>query len=498
VVKIAQAHYKTSDKMFIQIILVVALFGLLHASPSRMEPSAKVVGAKEWLMAKTDLPAQHLDLIFAVKLRNTDLLHEKLMNASLPSSENYGRHLSFNEMKAMTNPHVDTIESVVSFLKEFGIDRKKMRVSGGFIKVKVEVEVAEKMLSTKYYTYKHASTGDITLRCKEYFLPDTVAQHIDFVAPTIKFPRSFTTKAEQAVALSTPVSNTPDSLRALYGLGDATGGKSTARQAVTAFLHQYYLESDLQSFYQSYFPSLYGTPISVVVGPNGDKAGTEASLDVEYMTVMGAGVPTEFWSYDGRQPDNDQNEPFLDWLMDLSEDSNPPLVFSTSYGEDEDSVSLDYATRMNQEFQRNSLRGVTFLFASGDSGVGSCFGACTTYTPQYPSGSPYVTAVGATTDVPETGAGLSSGGFSNRWVRPSWQDDAVSAYFSTAASSLPDPSLYNATGRGFPDVSAQGTGFVVINNGITFPAVSGTSCSSPTFGGIVAMLVCFSIVCLSA
>lgn len=178
--------------------------------------------------------------------------------------------------------------------------------------------------------------------------------------------------------------------------------------------------------------------------------------------------------------------------MDLSEAADPPLVFSTSYGEDEVSVSYDYAVRMNEEFQRNSLRGVTFLFASGDSGVGSAFGPCTTYTPQFPADSPFVTAVGATTGTgPETGAGLSSGGFSNRWARPSWQDDAVNAYLASAgaAGTLPDASLYNATGRGFPDVSAQGTAYTVINNGVTFPAVAGTSCASPTFGGIVAMLV---------
>jgi tripeptidyl-peptidase-1 len=83
-----------------------------------------------------------------------------------------------------------------------------------------------------------------------------------------------------------------------------------------------------------------------------------------------------------------------------------------------------------------------------------------------------VLAVGASTGSPETGAGLSSGGFSNRWAQPEWQSAAVGAYLST--SPLPDSSLYNATGRGFPDVSAQGTGFVVVNNGQTYPAVAGT------------------------
>ncbi len=74
-----------------------------------------------------------------------------------------------------------------------------------------------------------------------------------------------------------------------------------------------------------------------------------------------------------------------------------------------------------------------------------------------------------------------------RWARPSWQDDAVKTYLSTA-DNLPASNLYNGSGRGFPDVSAQGTNYVVINNNITIPAVAGTSASSPTFAGIVAML----------
>jgi tripeptidyl-peptidase I len=88
---------------------------------------------------------------------------------------------------------------------------------------------------------------------------------------------------------------------------------------------------------------------------------------------------------------------------------------------------------------------------------------------------------------PETGASLSSGGFSTRWAQPSWQADAVAKYFSVATK-LPDAALYNASGRAFPDVSAQGTNYAVINDGQTFPSVAGTSCSSPVFGGIIGLV----------
>ncbi len=39
-------------------------------------------------------------------------------------------------------------------------------------------------------------------------------------------------------------------------------------------------------------------------------------------------------------------------------------------------------------------------------------------------------------------------------VQPSWQASAISTYLKTATG-LPDAKLFNATGRGFPDVAAQ-------------------------------------------
>lgn len=473
--------------MMLRVILVAVLPVLIAASDKiLMEQNAKI--SPHWLQESQPTPDGKIELTFAVKLNNVERLEGELMRVSSPSSSDYGKLLSYNEMTQLTAPKADSLLAVTSFLKDAGIT--DFQTTPGFVRTVVNIKTAETLLSAKYMMYKSAKTSVRALRCTEYSLPENVAAHVDFVSPTVNFPHSLTVVPEdKKMRFGSPHQNTPDSLRELYNVGDVMGGKASARQAATAFLHQYYSEDDLQSFYKEYFPELYGTPISDVVGPNGNHSGIEASLDVEYMTVMGAGVNTEFWSFAGRQPDSPENEPFLDWLVLLSDTADPPLVFSTSYGEDEDSVSLDYAERMNQEFQKNALRGISILFASGDSGVGSAFGPCTTYTPQFPSDSPYVTAVGATTGVePETAAGLSSGGFSNRWARPSWQDDAVAAYFDTASATLPDAALYNASGRGFPDVSAQGTGYVVVSNGKTSPAVAGTSCSSPAFGGIIALL----------
>jgi len=144
-----------------------------------------------------------------------------------------------------------------------------------------------------------------------------------------------------------------------------------------------------------------------------------------------------------------------------------------------------YADRINVEFLKCGTRGISLLFASGDSGA-SC-GHDQKFHPNWPAASPYVTAVGGTGGAhPEVAAGLSSGGFSNRYATPEWQKGAVAKYLS--GPNVPNRSLFNASGRGFPDIAAQAESFIVVSNAIPTPGVAGTSCASPTAAGIVGLL----------
>eukprot|EP00658_Telonema_sp_P-2_P007543 TRINITY_DN12818_c0_g1_i4.p1 TRINITY_DN12818_c0_g1~~TRINITY_DN12818_c0_g1_i4.p1 ORF type:complete len:292 (-),score=84.81 TRINITY_DN12818_c0_g1_i4:161-1036(-) len=272
--------------------------------------------------------------------------------------------------------------------------------------------------------------------------------------------------------------NTPSSLRTLYSIGDVEG-TGASKQAATGFLKQYFKSSDVQQFYKKFYTKAEGRTISVVGDKMGSSAGVEASLDVDYISSVGGGVTTEFWSFDGTAPDNPQNEPFLKWIQLVSNtsDKDVPHVFSTSYGEDESSVSISYSDRINTEFVKAGTRGISLMFASGDDGVGSdCKDG--KFDAKWPAGSPYVTAVGGTepgSSGSESTAGLSSGGFSYRYAQPSWQQAAVADYLKSGAK-IPASSKFNASGRGFPDVSAQAVNFVVVNNG----TVSYTHLTLPT------------------
>lgn len=194
----------------------------------------------------------------------------------------------------------------------------------------------------------------------------------------------------------------------------------------------------------------------------------EASLDIQYTMGVAPGVPGVFWYTAGRQPGSTDNEPFLVFLQDLASTAAAPWVISTSYGDDEPTVAYDYAQRVNVEFQKAGVRGISILFSSGDGGVsGGQSQQCTTYVPTYPAGSPFVTAVGGTTSTnPEVGVSFSSGGFANYAARPAYQNSAVYDYVKKyAGATLPAQNLWNASGRGFPDVSAQGTSYPVVVGG---------------------------------
>jgi len=181
-------------------------------------------------------------------------------------------------------------------------------------------------------------------------------------------------------------------------------------------------------------------------------------------------------------------------LLDVDKTANAPFVFSVSYGEDEDSNTLDYVTRCDTEFMKLGSRGISILFASGDSGVGGESRGCKAFKPDWPASSAYLTAVGGTAmdgifeNGAEVVASLSGGGFSNYFPRPTYQQAAVSNYLKTMSSKLPPQSKWNSTGRAYPDVSAQAWNFIIVQDLVPMPGVAGTSCAAPTFSGVVALL----------
>ncbi|XP_075440336.1 tripeptidyl-peptidase 1-like [Ascaphus truei] len=107
--------------------------------------------------------------------------------------------------------------------------------------------------------------------------------------------------------------------------------------------------------------------------------------------------------------------------------------------------------------------------------------------------SPYVTSVGGTSFknpfqvTCEVTDYISGGGFSNVFPMPDYQVSAVGRYLK-APVKLPPGSYYNRSGRAYPDVAALSDNYWVVTNRVPIPWVSGTSASTPVFGGVLALI----------
>ncbi|EAU89995.2 tripeptidyl peptidase SED3 [Coprinopsis cinerea okayama7 len=266
--------------------------------------------------------------------------------------------------------------------------------------------------------------------------------------------------AEGLAAASCNLFVTPACLRRLY---NTTSYIPTLRQksegergnvllgvGVAGYLDQFVNDADLQTFYSKFRPEAkgFGVPTVQVDGGGNDqsKPGVEANLDVQYTTAMSYPIPNIYYSTGGTPPfladtqtPSNTNEPYLAWLTYLLSQPTLPAVITTSYGDDEQTVPVEYATR------------------------------------------------GTTRVNPEIGIKFSGGGFSRYFARPEYQERTVKSYLDATGVEEKYAGLFNVNGRAYPDLSAQANGYQVVVGGQVY-SVGGTSASSPTVAGIFALL----------
>ncbi|CAM9390797.1 unnamed protein product [Chrysoparadoxa australica] len=264
---------------------------------------------------------------------------------------------------------------------------------------------------------------------------------------------------------------------------------------------------------------------------DGDNPGPEAQLDVEYLMGLAPNSTSWFYSLADLNPFCTDNEGFLAWLYYVGMDEEAPLVQSLSYADEESSLfqctgATDYTRRMDLEFVKMGVRGLTVIAASGDHGamgpkLMDGLEVCGNPSPVWPASSAYVTSVGATMlsnkhipgcarlyeyEMPlpvecstkgeiacsalTGGLITSGGGFSQVNDRPYWQEAAVGQYLGYAKS-LPQENdsgqpPFNTRGRAYPDVSAYGSMFLLQLEGI-MTRESGTSASTPVVAAMCSL-----------
>jgi tripeptidyl-peptidase I len=450
---------------------------------------------------------------------------KRVMDISTPGHELYGKHMSRSEVDSYLTAAPEVAARIVRWLNRFGIPSEQIRNAGNMFTFTASVEQAEAMLNTQYYYWFR--DGKQLIRTLQYSVDSDVRDFINMIQPTTYFnqPQAHIVKPTSlktnfAWPNSTRYDNsdcndviTPECLRKLYQLGNYTNPLDKRNiLGISGFLEEYAQYDDWLQFASIHDPNSLATNRTFSVesiegGLNLQYAfndSSEANLDIQYTMSLTGDTPVTYFTTAGRGPlvlDSDQklignvttNEPYLEelhYLLSLP-DERLPKVLSTSYGENEQSVPRSFAENVCFLIAQLGARGVSVIFSSGDSGVGSsCISNdgsnSTRFLPVFPASCPFVTSVGGTEGInPERGVYFSSGGFSDIWPRPQYQSEAVQCYLDKLGSRF--SGLYNKFGRGFPDVSAQASNFLIVDKGAE-TLVHGTSASAPVFAAIISNL----------
>ncbi|KAH9055579.1 subtilisin-like protein [Lactarius vividus] len=524
-------------RFIVAVALASVTIGVTSGTTRALKLRQSIEPPRNWVNLGRAPSSYIIQLRIALRQPRFSELEQHLSEISDPFHPSYGKHLSKEDVEALVAPHASSVDAVHEWLESHGIQKEACHQSpaGDWVNVRLPVVQVEKMLGTEFRMWKHTEDGDALVRTTQYSLPPHLDEHIELVQPTTVFNRARAQRATYHFIDLDPVASFNSSSAKITVPGSGVTVDASCNRAITVsclkqlynavnyvpqapdknaialtgYLEQFANFADLKQFYADQVPAAVNTSFDVVLingGLNNQtlvEAGIEVDLDVQFALGISFPTPGTFYSTGGRAPyikdaltPNSTNEPYGDWLDFVLAQHKIPQVISTSYGDDEQSVPMDYARRVCRGFAQLGARGVSLLFASGDGGVGdgdpdpatqTCFAKNQTkFLPYFPASCPYVTAVGATTQIPEVAAHYSGGGFSNYFQRPSWQRAAVTKFLE----SLPDGTyagLFNTSGRAFPDVSAQGSSFRIFYRGR--PArISGTSASAPSVAAFVALL----------
>mgnify|MGYP006094092985 CR=1 FL=1 len=483
------------------ISAALAITTPISAAPPAWTPTGRVLSDDDTI-----------GVTFALQLSNTHKLHDDLRSRSDPNnSKLYGKYRTIEEInKAYPTVDPNSASKVAAWIRSAAPTAVIDVSAYGFVVATIPVRAASVLFDNELIEYTKStikntkSTKSTAIRSvsptngRQRTLPAPIAEIVDFVSGLDYFP-TFHSNNLLATDVTSPsnLGVDPPSLRARYKIGSITCTHPNTTQATANFLGEGYSDDDLRFFFEVFYGDGEGQKVSKVVGTNNDPS-LEASLDIQYISSIGQGATT-WWISDDDV--HDQQEPFLAYMVLMSKTADTPWVHSISYADLEWSADVTYAKRVDQEFMKAGLRGISILVASGDDGAG-CSNNTKSFVVEWPSSSPYITAVGATTIPPssseeerssavESTASLSGGGFSSIYdERPSWQTAAVESYLNELKkdqSKAPPASYYSTKGRAVPDVSVMGTLFSIIVSQ-TPSVVSGTSASTPTWAGIISLL----------
>lgn len=507
---------------------------LLHACAWASSASAAVFQASgrhpAWQRTSAARGDELIKLHIALRPADEEAAARALLKASDPKSAHYRRHLDAKSIQDLSRPEAAGANTVNTWLAEHGLVPSEAS-SPGLLEIETTIRSVERLLKAEYSIYRASDDAHSeVVRTERFEVPDAIATHFDFIAPTTVFPKPRVPRVQQNPVQQTlsqqkrdtcgsSDNTTPTCVRQIYGI-DYTAQPNRTTFAVYGTEAASFNPADLQTYLSKFNPPAAAASATyTVVGsgaPNESSSSIEAKFEtaLDTQSLLGVAWPASGILYlNGGVfgPNAGQTyDRFVRFLQELITNTTVPSVVSFSESMPENHLDEAYARRLCSMMAQVGARGVSLLFSSGDNGPNGDTASGThdrIFETEFPASCPWVTAVGGTTNLANetaaTGSTISAldkltyaasgGGFSAIFPAPPYQAEVTRAYTSKyVPASYANVSGYNAAGRGVPDVSAFSTGFptvvsLVLNIPLTIP-IGGTSASTPTWAAVVTLL----------
>ncbi|KAH9478356.1 Tripeptidyl-peptidase sed1 [Psilocybe cubensis] len=433
--------------------------------------------------------------------QNLDTLEAHLMAVSDPESTMYGQHWSPARVLEVFSPSQESHDAVRAWLLDAGFDANRLSVSHNNAWIEIQgatVSETEALLNTEYHVFEH--DGEEHVACHEYSVPAGVAPHIDLITPTVQAntklvkpvtsrqpPTSLrrrdiapeqlqdiVTRASVATNGSLAGCDTavvPSCLQTLYNMTYTPKATDRNTFGIVTYFPDTYLQSDLDTFFRNFSPSLVGV-VPKLVSINGGTIDVDPTSDVgedgwilEYAMTLTNPQPVQFLKVGN--PQISPSLSFNEWLDavdgsyctseggdDFTFDPQlpnplpggfqdhscgtvkPPNVVSNSQGFEELRLSQFYRQRQCNEFGKLGLMGVTVLYSAGNTGTsGTQSGYClddngsmnlngTHFNPNWPASCPWITAVGGTQVKPNASA-------TDAFPEEVWNQEIIPGFFES-------------------------------------------------------------------
>lgn len=355
--------------MTLQIITVLLglVIATVHAGFHVMQ---KAVPRHDFVrVSKSDSDIVH-ELIFAVKQNHLTELESMLMERSTPSNHFYQQWLTYDEISVMTTNQI-AAEAVTAWLQENDVAITDATTNSHYIKASAPIYKWELLLNTQFHQWEDRSRhiavpndNRFIHRATEYSLPHTIKDHLSAVFNTVQVPPVFKEKYHKRenprFRTDLTISSAKDTISAAPAKSKITkedvhpnGATATDGTVTVAFLNKFYQitsntgsaemqQSVFETAGESFSPrdltdfqNTYNLPKQAAEAPYGfdtedcvtNDCG-EGNLDVQYIMGVAQQTVSIYWYV----TDNSTTDPFVAWLVDVANTTNPPLANSMSWG----------------------------------------------------------------------------------------------------------------------------------------------------------------------